>query len=38
MVFSSLLVEPLMVFCAVLRDDDGQVTGGKQKCLITEEA
>lgn len=38
MVFSSLLVEPFMVFVAVFRDDDGQITGGKQECLITEEA
>ena len=38
MVFCSLLIEPFMVFAAVLGDDDGQVTGGKQECLITEEA
>jgi hypothetical protein len=36
MVFCSLLVEPLMVFGAVLRNDNGQITGGKQECLITE--
>lgn len=37
-VFGGLLVQPLMVFGAVLGDDHGQVTGGKKECLITEEA
>ena len=37
-VFGGLLVQPLIVFGAVFGDDHGQVTGGKEECLITEEA
>src|SRR6185312_5615557 len=36
-VLGCLLVEPLMVLGAMLGDDDGQVTGGKEECLVTEE-
>src|ERR1700727_3023450 len=37
-ILGCLLVHPCTVFRAVFGDDDGQIAGGEEECLVTEHA